>query len=69
MYGQVIMSTDTAAYTRDLYGPGGPVYDAAFLEGGDGDVEEAVEEESLGSAEDASEDVSGGFESEDGNDE
>lgn len=26
------MSVDTEAYTRDLYGPGGPKYDPAFLE-------------------------------------
>eukprot|EP00903_Cladosiphon_okamuranus_P017252 g15897.t1 len=31
---QVIMSIDSEAYTRDLYGPGGPQYDPAFLEDG-----------------------------------
>ncbi|CAN0092331.1 unnamed protein product [Ectocarpus sp. 6 AP-2014] len=38
---QVIISVDTEAYTRGLYGPGGPKYDREFLdEGGDEESEE-----------------------------
>lgn len=49
------MSTDTAAYTRDLYGPGGPKYDAAFLEESD-DVEEEEGAEGSGLAQEADSD-------------
>lgn len=44
------MSVDTEAYTRDLYGPGGPKYDPAFLEADREEGEEAA----------------GGFDSEEG---
>ncbi|CAN0073940.1 unnamed protein product [Ectocarpus sp. 4 AP-2014] len=38
---QVIISVDPEAYTRGLYGPGGPKYDKEFLdEGGDEESEE-----------------------------
>ncbi|CAM9171216.1 unnamed protein product [Scytosiphon promiscuus] len=46
---QVIMSTDTEAYTRDLYGPGGPKYGKEFVtadgdgESGEGEGGEAEE--------------------------
>lgn len=33
----MILSLDAAAYTRELYGPGGPKYDPAFLETGEGE--------------------------------
>lgn len=33
------MSLDATAYTRDLYGPGGPKFDRAFLEPEDGQEE------------------------------
>lgn len=46
------MSTDTVAYTRDLYGPGGPKYDAAFVEEDD-ERREREEDEELGSEEDS----------------
>lgn len=54
------MSVDTEAYTRDLYGPGGPKYDPAFLE------EDAVEGEGGAEGLAGSEEYSdSGFESED----
>lgn len=55
------MSVDTEAYTRDLYGPGGPKYDAAFLEADA--VEGDGEAEGLGSSDE--EDSGSGLESED----
>lgn len=42
------MSCDTEAYTRDLYGPGGPKYDPAFLEANDAEGEGEGEEEAAG---------------------
>lgn len=54
------MSVDTEAYTRDLYGPGGPQHDPAFLE--DGAVEGEGETEGLAGSEGYSD---SGLESED----
>lgn len=52
----MILSLDAAAYSRELYGPGGPKYDAAFLESeeeeGGGDEGEATDAMSEGDSED-----------------
>lgn len=58
------MSVDTEAYTRDLYGPGGPKYDPAFL---DEDEDEDEDEDAVGGVRLGGSDEysDSGFESED----